>query len=90
MLKFSPPLADKLAVVAKDSNILETAIEIIKVIRRDVFTRIMRRRSFYENMGEIVSIDPKQIRSSPIKHTELSDELISRIRLIRASLLGVT
>lgn len=40
-------------------------------------------------MEEVKKVSLNQIETGPIRHRELSEELISRIRLIRAALLGV-
>ena len=90
ILAFSPPLADKLAIDSKGSTPVQIAVEIIKVVRPETFERIMRRKAFFETMdtAEIVEYDPGEIRSSAIRHPRLPPDLIGRIRLIRAALLG--
>lgn len=47
-------------------------------------------RMAYLNMkGEMKTVDPKEIKIPPPTHEQLPAELIGRIRLIRAALLGV-
>jgi hypothetical protein len=91
ILNFSPPLADKLAVNSKDLTPLQAAVEIIKVIRPDIFTRILRRTAYYRMLqgAEIRQVPTKNIKQSPIQHPTLPSDLIGRIRLIRAALFEV-
>ncbi|MDU0307252.1 toll/interleukin-1 receptor domain-containing protein [Rhizobium sp. 10PS4] len=91
ILNFSPPLADKLAVDSKSLTPLQIAIEVIKVIRPDIFTRILRRIAYYQRLegAEVRQIALKDIKPSPIQHPTLPPEMIGRIRLIRATLLDV-
>ena len=91
VLRFSPPLADKLAIKTKGLSSGELAIDIIEVTNPDLFDKIHLRAKFlaaFEN-AKTAKIDPKKIVSGPLRHKELSDELVSRIRLIRAALLGI-
>src|SRR5208282_1337837 len=46
VLKFSPPLADKVAIQATGRMLEEIAVSIIKIIRPDILTRIHRRAAF--------------------------------------------
>jgi hypothetical protein len=89
ILRFSPPLADKLAVDSKGLSPLQIAIQIIKVIRPDLFGRIAIRRAHLEALqnATIEYEDPRTIISSPIQHPNLSPELVARIRLVRAVFL---
>lgn len=91
LLRFSPPLADKLAIKADKLTPVQIAVEVVRHVRPEIFSRIMRRIAHYESLdsAETVTIDPGEIRLSPIQHQELSPELIGRIRLVRACLLGV-
>jgi hypothetical protein len=90
LLQFSPPLADKLAIQSSGATPIQIAVQIIRVIRPDLFTQILRRIAHYEAESEakIELIDPRKIHPSPIQHKELPADLISRIRLVRACLLG--
>jgi hypothetical protein len=89
LLKFSPPLADKFAIKSSGSTPIAIAAEVIRAIRPDIFTRIMRRIAFYHSLdvSEIKSFDPKELISPPIQHSKLPSELVGRIRLVRACLL---
>ncbi len=90
ILKFSPPLADKIAIQTSSLTPLQTAVEVIKTIRPDIFTRIMRRIAHHElvRRAEVELVETTKLRPSPIQHEVLSPELVGRIRLVRASLLG--
>lgn len=91
VLKFSPPLADKMAVRSDQLTPPQIAIKIIEAIRPDIFTRILQRVAHYGaiDSSETTKLDPRTLRSSPIRHERLPPDLVSRIRLVRASLLGV-
>ena len=94
VLAFSPPLADKLAVSSKDLSPVALAVAVIEVIRPDILTNIHRRVLYYRSLAEGRKagprrVDPKKLDFAPVRHEELPDELIGRIRLVRAALLGV-
>ena len=91
ILNFSPPLADKLAINSSKKSYLQIAVKIIELIRPDIFTKILRRINHYKarENGRTENIPLSKIRMSPVRHQELSSELTSRIRLIRASLLEI-
>lgn len=91
ILAFSPPLADKFAIDSKGSTPVQIAVDAIKEVRPEIFERIMRRKAFFETQdsAQVVSYCPEEIRSSAIQHPKLSPDSVSRIRLIRAALLGV-
>ena len=89
LLRFSPPLADKLAVDSTGLTPLQIAVKVIEVIRPELFQRIARRRALLElrQNAEVEYLDPATIRSAPTRHTMLPPDLVGRIRLVRASLL---
>jgi hypothetical protein len=91
VVEFSPTLADKMAIKTDSLTPVETAVKVIEAIRPDVFTQIQRRLAYKlaQQSANIQRIDIKALRHGPIQHRELSDELVGRIRLLRASLLGV-
>lgn len=90
LLAYSPTLADKFAINSKGKEIQEIALELIKVIRPDVFTSIHRKLRWEEQMksAPVVSIEVEKILQGPIIHEELPPSLIGRIRLVRAALWG--
>ena len=86
--KFSPYLSDKFALTAKDS-IEDLAIKIIEVCNPKLFSEI----HFKIRMDKILKtstvekVVADELRAAPIRHANLNENLISRIRLIRSSLL---
>lgn len=91
ILKYSPTLADYRAVITKDKTIDEIAIEIIREIRPNLFTKIHRRICSLNNLknSKVENIFPEKIKLPPLFHKELPPQLISRIRLLRVALWGV-
>jgi hypothetical protein len=87
---FSPPLADKLAVKASSLTPVEIAVKIIQAVRPDIFTQIQRRLAFRlsQRSAENKLISLGELQPGPIQQPELTAELVSRIRLVRACLLG--
>jgi hypothetical protein len=89
LLAYSPSIADKKALRSDELSVLKLAVEVIKVVRPDLFKRILRKVTFLKMKGEIQMINPKELKLPPPAHDQLPDELIGRIRLVRAALLGV-
>lgn len=93
VIRYSPSLADKLALSTQRNTSDEIALKLIEAIRPDIFTKIHKRLNYLESVREsknqLVNIPTKEITFGPPKHQELPDSLVARIRLIRAALLGV-
>jgi len=91
VLKYSPSLADKLAIHTSAKTINELALEVIKAIKPELFTQIQRKQAYLEVTAKAESrqIDITQLAKAPKRHSSLPPDLISRVRLIRATLLGV-
>lgn len=89
VLAFSPPLADKKALVSRGKTAVELAISVIEVTNPEVFERIHRRLASLNEKRRTAMMDPRDITGGPVRHRDLPDELVGRIRLIRAALLGV-
>jgi len=68
---------------------IELAVAIIKVVRPDLFEKIQRRVAYLSMKGETRRMPIKEIKFGPLVHEQLPVDLIVRIRLIRAALLGV-
>lgn len=86
--KFSPYLADKLALTTKDS-IEDIVLKIIEVCNPKLFSEVhykIRLDKILET-AEISQVDARELKAAPIRHVKLNENLISRIRLIRSSLL---
>jgi hypothetical protein len=88
---WSPELADRLPIRTHGLSPVDIALEIIKVIRPDILTNVHKRVAAIKESAEA-----KQGRASatdfhmaPFQHQTLPDDLLIRIRLIRASLLNV-
>ncbi len=91
VLKFSPPLADKLAINASGKSASEVAIAIIEVTNPKLFERVHRRMAHLMMIEKapIEEVRPQEVMFAPIRHKILPEDLIGRIRLIRAALLGI-
>lgn len=88
---YSPPLAEKVALRSSGSTIVTLAVKIIEVVNPGVFTQIHRRLAYLRAYAEapLQSTNGRPLHESPIRHERLSPDLMSRIRLLRASLLDV-
>lgn len=91
IVAFSPTLADKVAIKTDNLQPVEIAHKIIETVRPDLFTQIQRRLAFHERMktAQLSHIPLANLKISPVKYSSISQELISRIRMIRACLLEV-
>jgi hypothetical protein len=86
--KFSPYLADKFALTTKDS-MEDIALKIIEVCNPKLFSEVhykIRLDKILET-ADINENDARELRAAPVRHLKLNENLISRIRLIRSSLL---
>lgn len=91
LLSYSPTLADKLAIVSSDRTPLQLAVEVMEVIRPDLFQKLVRRAVFLKSRdkGEKVTMPINDIKMGPPVHETLPFPLVSRVRLLRAALLHV-
>jgi hypothetical protein len=91
VVSYSPPLADKFAINSDSMSVTEVAVKIIEKIRPDLFTHIQRRTAYIKTMqnAEVSEIALLTIKEGPIRHPTLPDDLVGRIRLVRACLPGV-
>lgn len=89
VLSFSPPLADKLAIGTSDYSVEEIALRILRVVRPDLLNHLHSRVAYEKALRSAKRelCDPRDLKISPIRHEKLPDQLICRIRLIRAALL---
>jgi hypothetical protein len=90
VLKFSPPLADKVALDSR-TGIPHLAQKPVGQIRPNLLTRLHRRMAHELAMsrGRLESIDPEALQYGPPIHEKLPPDLVGRIRLVRAALLAV-
>jgi hypothetical protein len=87
---WSPELADRLPIRTYGLNSVDIALEIIKVIRPDILTNVHKRvaelKQSAEAKRELASVT--DFHMAPFQHQTLPNDLLIRIRLIRASLLS--
>lgn len=85
---FSPYLADKFALTTDKLPIETIALKIIEIAKPDLFSLIHQKLAVQEAIinAKIESRPVKDLKPGPIRHPKLNENLISRIRLIRASL----
>ncbi len=90
VLQFSPPLADKFAVTSSGREVRQVAFDLIKIVRPDIFCQIHRKLQWEEQLrnAKTVSVDTQEVKFGPIVHETLPQELVGRIRLLRAALWG--
>ena len=91
ILKYSPSLADKCAIISDTCNMEDIINKIIETVRPDLFEKIMRRIAYDESLVTVTinDLDKLKIMAPPIIHEKLPEDLIIRIRLIRSALLSV-
>ena len=89
VVRWSPPLADKYALVAGTKSPLLLATEVLSVVRPDLATRVQRRMASLATRRTPQKIPLEKVYVGPHKHETLPLELLERIRLIRVALLDV-
>jgi hypothetical protein len=91
VLRYSPPLADKLSIRSDSESIERIAIQIIEVVRPDLFEKVIRRAIHLDALtsGKRRNVSREKIKMSPLRHPTLPDDLIGRVRLMRAALFDV-
>lgn len=93
--KFSPTLADKLAIISENDNLDDIVIKIIKIIRPDIFNRVNRTLKYLEikqnstkNTDQILN-EINQKYPAIKNRKSLSDDFLLQIRLIRSVFIDV-
>lgn len=88
--KFNVALSEKLPINLEHKSPLKIAYSILEIARPDILENMHRRIAYLENhgKGETKKIKVADIKQAGFLHKELPNDLISRIRLIRANLLG--
>lgn len=89
VLAYSPPLADKVAIRTSDMSVARLAHAIIGEVRPDLFEKIQRRIAFRKAKCERKTVGIKKVLLPRPRHKSLPPNLVSRVRLVRAALLGV-
>ena len=89
ILSFSPTLADVFALNTNEHKPQEIALRILSIVRPDILDYIHARLAYLKALGKGKKrrVEVGKIKPSPIRHTELPDDLIGRIRLIRSALI---
>ena len=91
LLKYSPTLADKIALSTSNLYIISICLVIIAQIRLDLLTAINRKIAFKFSVsnGKKISASIAELKNSPPRHESLPEDLLRRIRLVRSALLDV-
>ncbi|WP_421709206.1 toll/interleukin-1 receptor domain-containing protein [Algihabitans sp.] len=91
VLSFSPSLADKFAIQSEKMTPVQIAVRVIEIIRPDLLRAIQNRIlwNLRRRLFEVQEIPLDQLKKSPLIHKELPDDLVGRVRFIRAALLDV-
>jgi hypothetical protein len=91
VLRFSPTLADTLAIDGTNLELTQLALRILERVKPELHMAFQRRQAFAQ---AVASAEPEIVRASetqhaPIRHESLPDEMANRIRLVREVLLEV-
>ena len=93
VLRFSPPLADKLAIVASESAPIESAgLQLLEVVRPDISRHLLMVLEDRRRRGElpIEWVDVEDIElGGPIRHHTFSREFLLRLRVVHEALQEV-
>lgn len=92
ILRFSPPLADKLAIIANGRNTGQVISEVLRVIRPDIHESLTRIKAYEKLMKskKTVSVPISQIDfGGKIRHSKLPPSMLIRLRNVRAALQEV-
>ncbi len=82
--KFSPTLADKIALLADKLSIPEIALKLLEQIRPDIYRSLLS-RLYFENIiknGKIVKTRVGDLLPAEIRHKELPQNILVRLRLV--------
>ena len=89
ILKYSPTLADKVAILSQKNDVTVLAVKLIEIIRPDLLRAIRRKVALRSNLNDAGRVDPRKLNQSPIRHPTFPDSFIWRLRLVRAALCSV-
>jgi hypothetical protein len=89
VLQYSPPLADKLALMTASLSPDEIGLRVLAIVRPDIMDFIHARFAYQKMVesGRRVNIEMKKLKPSPVRRETLPEHLVRRIRLVRAALL---
>lgn len=91
VLAFSPPLADKKAIATAGRALEHTALELLNVIRPDLFEGLIRLKVAQEllDRGTAGRSRRSEFHPGPIRHETLPDDQLVRLALIYRTLDGL-
>lgn len=89
VLGFSPPLADKLAIVIDLASMDEVAAEILRVVRPDRHAQLRRLLLSKQLTCSLSKVKTKRIAHGFTRHSKFPKMLLSRINLIRHVFLSL-
>ncbi len=92
VFSFSPPLSDKVAVIATEFDLPELALLIVERVKPELFEAFQRRLAYDQMVenAEIEFVNPSDLKTDgPIRHETLPFVVANRIRLMREVLLEV-
>lgn len=91
VLKFSPPLADTIALDTSKLDLREIALKITEIVRPDIFNKLLRLQTWErvkrDGKREIVPIGT--LKDGPIRHKSLPDSFLVRAKIINHTLFDV-
>lgn len=82
--QFSPTLADKVALLTEKLNTTQIALALLEQIRPDIHQTLLRRINL-ENLldnGKAIKIKAGDLLPAEIRHKELSENLLVRLRIV--------
>jgi hypothetical protein len=85
---FNPALADLFAIQGDKSQIDKCALEVLRVIRPQLYENL-KMLSQIDKKVRIVTVTPGEVKDGPIRHHDLPDSLLVRIRNIHFALRDV-
>ena len=91
VLNFSPSLADKFAVDTSRLNFQEIALQIVEIVRPDIYQNLLRltiQKQIIEE-SEVRKVQIADIMMGPIRHKTLPATLLVRIKIIQRILWDV-
>lgn len=91
IVRFSPTLADKFAIASTGDDPALIALQLLEVIRPDIYEALYRRAVFDEQVrnAETRMVAPATLHPGPIAHEELPQSMLLRIKLIQRVLFEV-
>ena len=91
ILKFSPPLADIIALDSSKMSLNEIALKITEKVRPDIYNNLLRLITWRKLVGEAKTeiVPVKELKEGLIRHKTLPENVLVRIKIIKRSLSDV-